>query len=70
MHPSGVTRHLASGTAITFGKTFRRGEPPLVAAASALFSCFSSPMIHTLVLNFLFHRYAIGQKSFFLVDSN
>lgn len=31
MHPSGVTRHLVSGTAITFGKTFRRrGELPLV----------------------------------------
>lgn len=40
MRPSGVTRHPASGTTITFGKTFRFAEgkgPPTVVFAFSLF---------------------------------
>lgn len=39
MRPSGVTRHPASGTTITFGKTFRFAE----GAAYTLFALSSYP---------------------------
>lgn len=52
MHPSGVTRHLVSGTAITFGKTFRRGEKLCHLSVLRLLLADDSEFLGSLIFSF------------------